>query len=91
MNRMATDSTPRSVLPAMPRLRVPSPPIDGWVAGLIALALAAPLVVGIALYALAALSATRPADLRDSDEYEQHEGGFDPEEWPGAPCCWDVR
>ena len=91
MNRTATDSTNRSGFPALPRIRVPSPPIDGWVAGLLALVLAAPLVVGLALYALALLSATRPADLRDGDGYQEHEGGFDLEEWPGAPCCWDVR
>jgi len=91
MNRMATDSTPRSMLPALPRVRFPRLPIDGWVAGLLALLLAAPLVVGFALYALAVVSATRPADLRDGDRYGQNEGGFDSEEWPGAPCCWDVR
>ena len=89
MNRMATDSTTRSMAFAPPRVRFPRPRIDGWAAGLIALVLAAPLLVGFALYALAVLSATAPADLRDGGAYG--DTSYDAEEWPGGPCCWDVR
>ena len=91
MNRMATDSRSRQVFPSLPRLRFPSFEFDGWIAGLLALVLAAPIVVGLALYALAALSVTRPADLRDFESQEQDGAGADLQDWPGAPCCWDVR
>jgi hypothetical protein len=90
MNRIATDSTPRPLAPSLPRLRVPRVRIDGWLVGLVALALTAPLVVAVALHVLALVSGTRPADLRDV-ERSPHEASEEAEPWPGAPCCWDVR